>query len=49
MAFNHLAELVVPFGYLATRSFQKRRRLLRPILAHFLYDAILITIAVLTS
>ncbi len=39
----------VPFGYLAARSFQKRRRLLRPILAHFLYDAILITIAVLTS
>jgi Type II CAAX prenyl endopeptidase Rce1-like len=41
--------LTVPFGYLVTRSFQKRRRLLRPIVAHFLYDAILITIAVLTS
>jgi Type II CAAX prenyl endopeptidase Rce1-like len=41
--------LTVPFGYLVTRSFQKRRRLLRPIFAHFLYDAILITIAVLTS
>jgi hypothetical protein len=41
--------LTVPFGYLVTRSFQKRRRLLRPIVVHFLYDAILITIAVLTS
>jgi membrane protease YdiL (CAAX protease family) len=41
--------VTVPFGYLVTRSFQKRRRLLRPILAHFLYDAILITVAVLTS
>jgi hypothetical protein len=41
--------LTVPFGYLVTRSFQKRRRLLRPIVAHFAYDAILITIAVLTS
>jgi membrane protease YdiL (CAAX protease family) len=41
--------VTVPFGYLVTRSFQKRRRLLRPIIAHFLYDAILITIAVLTS
>jgi membrane protease YdiL (CAAX protease family) len=39
----------VPFGYLVTRSFQKRGRLLRPIITHFLYDAILITIAVLTS
>jgi hypothetical protein len=32
-----------------TRSFQKRGRLARPILAHFMYDAILLTIAVLTS
>jgi membrane protease YdiL (CAAX protease family) len=39
----------VPFGYLVTRSFQKRGRLARPILTHFLYDAILLTIAVLTS
>jgi membrane protease YdiL (CAAX protease family) len=39
----------VPFGYIVTRSFQKRGRLARPILAHFLYDAILFTIAVLTS
>ena len=37
----------VPFGYFVTRSFQKNRRLTRPIVAHFLFDAILITIAVL--
>jgi membrane protease YdiL (CAAX protease family) len=41
--------LTIPFGYLVTRSFQKRRRLLRPIIAHFLYDAVLISIAVLSS
>jgi hypothetical protein len=39
----------IPFGYLATRSFQKHRRLGRPIVAHFLNDAILLTVAVLTS
>ena len=39
----------IPFGYLVTRSFQKRGRLARPILTHFLYDAILLIIAVLTS
>jgi membrane protease YdiL (CAAX protease family) len=39
----------VPFAYFMTRSFQKNRRLTRTILAHFLFDAILITIAVLTS
>jgi membrane protease YdiL (CAAX protease family) len=39
----------LPLGYLATRSFQKRQRLARPILLHFMYDAILLTIAVLTS
>jgi membrane protease YdiL (CAAX protease family) len=39
----------VPFGYVVTRSFQKRGRLSRPILAHFLYDGILLTVAVLTS
>ncbi len=39
----------IPFGYLVTRSFQKRRRLMRPIVAHFLYDAVLISVAVLTS
>ena len=41
--------LTVPFGYLVTRSFQKTRRLGRPIITHFLYDAILLTVAVLTS
>ena len=39
----------IPAAYFFTRSFQKRGRLTRPIVAHFLYDAILITIAVLTS
>ncbi len=38
----------VPFGYFATRSFQKHRRLNRSIAAHFLYDATL-TIFSLTS
>ena len=41
--------LTIPFGYYATRSFQKHRRLMRPIVAHFIYDAVLITIAVLVS
>ena len=39
--------LTIPFGYYATRSFQKHRRLMRPIVAHFLYDAVLFTTAVL--
>jgi membrane protease YdiL (CAAX protease family) len=39
--------LTVPFGYLVTRSFQKHHKLNRPIVAHFLFDAILITIAIL--
>jgi len=39
--------LTVPFGYFVTRSFQKHRRLTRPIITHFLYDAILFTIAIL--
>jgi membrane protease YdiL (CAAX protease family) len=39
----------VPLGYIVTRSFQKRGRLARPILTHFLYDAILFTVSVLTS
>jgi membrane protease YdiL (CAAX protease family) len=39
----------VPFGYLVTRSFQKRGRLTRPILTHFLNDVVLLVIAVLTS
>jgi hypothetical protein len=41
--------LTIPLGYVATRSFQKRQRLARPILLHFLNDVILLTIAVLTS
>jgi len=39
--------LTIPFGYLVTRSFQKHAKLNRPIVAHFLYDAILITISIL--
>jgi membrane protease YdiL (CAAX protease family) len=39
--------LTIPFGYLVTRSFQKHRRLTRPIAAHFLFDAVLVTIAIL--
>jgi membrane protease YdiL (CAAX protease family) len=38
----------VPVGYLLTRSFQRHRRLLRPVLAHALYDASLFTLAILT-
>jgi membrane protease YdiL (CAAX protease family) len=41
--------LTIPLGYYATRSFQKHRRLTRPIVAHFLYDAVLITISVLAT
>jgi membrane protease YdiL (CAAX protease family) len=41
--------LTIPFGYLVTRSFQKHRRLMRPIVTHFLYDAALLSIAILTS
>ena len=41
--------LTIPVGYFLTRSFQKHRRLTRPILAHFLYDAVLITISLLAS
>jgi membrane protease YdiL (CAAX protease family) len=41
--------ITIPFGYLLTRSFQKERRLMRPIIAHFLYDAVLISIAILIS
>jgi len=39
--------LTIPFGYFVTRSFQKHRKLTRPIAAHFLFDAILTTIAIL--
>jgi Type II CAAX prenyl endopeptidase Rce1-like len=41
--------LTIPLGFYNTRSFQKNGRLTRPILAHFLYDAVLFTIAVLHS
>ena len=39
--------LTIPLGFYNTRSFQKHGRLSRPILAHFLYDAVLFTVAVL--
>ncbi len=39
----------IPVGYLLSRSFQKHHRLTRPIVAHFFYDAVLITISVLVS
>jgi membrane protease YdiL (CAAX protease family) len=39
----------IPFGYLVTRSFQKRGKLTLPILAHFLFDSIAFTVAVLHS
>jgi hypothetical protein len=41
--------LTIPFGYFVTRSFQKNGRLNRPIVAHFVYDAVLFTIAILTA
>jgi hypothetical protein len=41
--------LTIPLGYYVTRSFQKHRRLHRPIAAHFVYDAMITTVAVLTS
>jgi membrane protease YdiL (CAAX protease family) len=37
----------LPFGYLVTRSFQKHRKLSRPILAHFLYDSTVFLISIL--
>ncbi len=39
--------LTVPFGFFVTRSFQKHHRLTRPMLAHFLFDAVLISISIL--
>lgn len=39
----------IPVGYLLTRSFQRRRRLLRTVGAHALYDACLFTLAILGS
>ncbi len=40
--------LTIPFGYFVTRSFQKHRRLNRSIAAHFTFDAVLTTIAILS-
>lgn len=37
----------LPFGYFVTRSFQKHRKLSRPILAHFLYDSTVFLISIL--
>jgi membrane protease YdiL (CAAX protease family) len=39
--------LTIPFGYFVTKSFQKHGRLNRPIAAHFLFDGVLITLAIL--
>jgi membrane protease YdiL (CAAX protease family) len=39
--------LTIPFGYFVTRSFQKHHRLNRSIAAHFIFDAILTSIAIL--
>lgn len=41
--------LTVPFGYLVTRSFQKHGRLNRSVAAHFIFDGVIITIAILTA
>jgi membrane protease YdiL (CAAX protease family) len=40
--------LTIPFGYFITRSFQKHHRLNRSIAAHFLFDAVLSTISILS-
>ena len=39
--------LTIPFGLVVTRSFQKHHKLSRPILAHFIYDAVLFAIVTL--
>jgi membrane protease YdiL (CAAX protease family) len=39
----------IPLGYFNTRSFQKHRSVMRPIVAHFLYDAVLFTVSILVS
>jgi uncharacterized protein len=41
--------VLIPINFLLSRSFQKHKRLSRPILAHFLYDAVLMTVSVLTA
>ncbi len=38
----------IPLGYIVTRSFQRHHKLTRPIVAHFLYDAIIFSVGVLT-
>jgi hypothetical protein len=38
--------LTIPFGYYVTRSFQKHGRLNRAIVAHFVFDAVTVTIAI---
>jgi hypothetical protein len=40
---------LLPLNYFLTRSFQKDRKLSRPIVAHFLYDSIIITIAIIAG
>jgi len=37
----------LPFGYFVTRSFQKHRKLNRPIIAHFLYDSTVFLLTIL--
>ncbi len=39
----------IPLGYFNTRSFQKHRSVMRPIVAHFLYDAVLFVVSILVS
>jgi Type II CAAX prenyl endopeptidase Rce1-like len=39
----------IPLGYFNTRSFQKHRSVMRPIVAHFLYDAVLFAVSILAS
>ena len=39
--------LTIPLGYFVTRSFQKHRRLNRAIAAHFIFDAVLVTVSIL--
>jgi membrane protease YdiL (CAAX protease family) len=39
--------LTIPLGYFVTKSYQKHHRLNRSIAAHFLYDAVLVTVSIL--
>lgn len=47
--YGYAVLLLLPFGFFVTRSFQKHHRLNRPIMAHFIYDAVLITVSVVSS